>query len=271
MSPRTTKSLGRLTLLGFATLAAVGCNSNNDPKLEAGKLGVATFAYLCTDQSTNDAYCDVYANQQAFPKIALGSTFFVGAISADSSKNDRFEISSVSPKRMTTSDAPSASYTCTDTSLTSNACTYQPSKVTALAQGVTSLLAKSTSGGVDTIDVYVVPALDLRLTQVTLGGDGRVTGTLGPISGTVSLTGVGTGDFTMRAAPASVMEPPDQSSELGGALAAGYQWTSSNTATVGIIGSTTKNVVELRPLASGSSTITVTSGSLSRVVMVTVP
>jgi len=248
----------RRLLFSFLITLSTGCGLNN-VKEQPGNLGKADFGYLCTNHSQGDPYCDFTATNPAFPNIAQGSTFFLGAASNANTAGERFSLRSASPARLELKDAPIGT---TTNCVGSNLCSAFPELATAHAVGVTSIIAEGNLSSVDYTDVTVEPIADLALTQVTVIG-GQVTATIDSVSGKVTFTDK---QVFLRAAPSdSAMR------EIAGALPTPYAWTTSNANVVSIMSGGDTNIVELGIGASGMATLTVTQGPLMKSTTVTVP
>jgi hypothetical protein len=112
------------------------------------------------------------------------------------------------------------------------------------------------------MDVEVRAPAALAITQVTVGVDGHVSGTLGPISANGSFSAQA---INLRAAPIDATK-----AELGGTLPDPYEWTTSDPGIASIQGDAHKTMVELVLGSSGSAVITVKSGTLTNSVTIKV-
>jgi hypothetical protein len=233
--------------IGVVTAGCLPIGTGGD-KPKPGSLGNAVFAYECNDaDSKGDPYCDLVADTSLFPKVAVGARF---VISAETKDNDSLESSTL--------------LSASNDRIKSEGGDFW----TALEPGVTSIITTGdndpsvrSSGGkpkelyLDYIDVDVEPATGIALTQITVGNLGNVTGTIGDVKGTFTF---GVESTYLRAQPIDDAKEP-----VAGTLPDPYVWKSSNPNVVSVTMGVSDHIVSITPMASGSSTLTVTVGQLS--------
>jgi hypothetical protein len=258
------RSMGWRTvlLLGAGGVIAVAC-SDTRAKTAAGSLGNAKFGYLCTVPNDGDTYCDALANDQAFPEVALGAKFGIGVISSYIPHTDEsYALESLEPDRLEIDPAMGVMFECSN----GNFCNWgTPELAIAHATGWVAFFANETdtsNHGNDFLNVRVGAVAGLSLTQVTTGASGQVSGTIGPVSGTASFNDK---QVFIRAFPVDAA-----GTQLAGALSTPYAWTTSSSASVAITSGGSANIVELALGSPGMSTLTVTMGTATSSVAVTV-
>jgi hypothetical protein len=224
----------RLAVGASLALALTACQTRGPDKTQVGQLGNATFTYLCDSRSADDAYCDVTQDATAFPTLALGADFYVKATASAT----LLSLSSVSTARISEPVTATGPWS-------------------ALAPGITSLVTPGDrEPKPDYIDVSVLAPITLELSQITQGVDGKVTGTVGKLSGdvTIALT-----ETFLRAAPLDAKGEP-----LGGTLKTHYLWTTSDPTIVTISSDANKHIIKITAGGSkGTAKLTVTNGSLA--------
>jgi hypothetical protein len=233
-----------------AVMVAFGAGCADQTRERPGSLGRATFSYECEPAIGDDPYCDFLATDRGFPLLALEGKFLVRA-TADGALDTKVPVVTAAPSRILFEDGP----------VQSAAEDGGPTLATALAEGVTSILAESTAA--DYIDVFVAEPVDLALTEVQIGASGHVTGTIGPLSFEASFEAQ---RVFVRAAPLDA-----NGEELAGALPNAYAWTTSNPEVVAVESGQDEHLVELSLGESGTSTLEVELGELKQTIEVTVP
>lgn len=232
------------TLVGCVSFAGA-CGSKNDDKTQQGKLDNATFAYLCTDKSAGDPYCDTVVSNPKFPSIALGAQFFVGAKAAKNGQPTPVYSSSDLRLAITDTGQPGPDHFSLESAIAHQA-------------GITSILADAG----DYVDVRVSPVVKMSITLVAVDAGGKVAATLGPVKASAEFS-----DKTifLRAAPLD-----DGGNELGGALPQTYAWKSSDPTVVSITSPPNAHIITIDQLKAGVSRLTVTLGDVFAYTDVTV-
>jgi hypothetical protein len=238
---------GRASALGLAILGAGawgGCSKTTDDT-QVGVLGKASFTYQCG--TAEDPYCDTIGGPSTtdFPPLLLGGT---SQVQAQDTHNNAVELVSASDGRLAVAATPTSGV-------------QSVYAVDATAPGVTSLVAL-TADGADYVDLTVSAPAALGLTEVTVGADGKFSGTLGPISGSFSFSDK---QVYLRAAPLDAA-----GHELGGTSPVAYAWATSDPSVVSFASSTSSHIVQIAEGSAGTATVTVQLGASSASFTVTV-
>jgi hypothetical protein len=248
--------------LGALAALAAACAGDGGAK-QVGKLGLGTFAYVCT--SGADAACEANADvpladpSTRLPPVAAGATFDVTyttrAGGADAAPDGHV-------------DAVGTAFVGPDATMTHLAATRAGFAVLyGVAGDVPAGCREVTCDGVapeDLVHVLVEPADHLELAHAPAMGGDFVGETTMPGGGAVSLA---RGGPTPAELFRAVLVTKDRRL-LAGSLPTA--WTSSDTSVARIASDAARSVIRLELDAPGTTTLTVTAGGLSASVTVTV-